>query len=52
MSEIKGQLLGILLVIAIFVLVGGGLLTAFGDAANEVNTGISEIFENPFPSTP
>jgi len=51
MAEIKGQLLGILLVVAIFAAVAGGLIKAFDDAAKEVGTAISEVFEDP-PTAP
>lgn len=42
MSEIKGQLFGILLVIAIFAAVGSVLATSFSKAAKDV---ASEIVE-------
>ena len=38
MSEIKGQLLGIVLVIAVFGAVAGVLYTAFTTSANSVQT--------------
>ena len=41
MSEIKGQLLGIILVVTIFGAVAGVLLTAFTSAANNTSTQIS-----------
>ena len=41
MSEIKGQLLGIILVVTIFGAVAGVLLTAFTTAANNTSTKIS-----------
>ncbi|MFA5687299.1 MAG: hypothetical protein WCZ47_04110 [Bacilli bacterium] len=42
MSEIKGQLLGILLVIAIFAAISTILIGTFRDAANDVKDKISE----------
>ena len=41
MSEIKGQLLGIILVVTIFGAVAGVLLTAFSTAASNTSTKIS-----------
>ncbi len=43
MSEIKGQLLGIVLVVAVFGAVGGMLLYAFQASAKNVATSVSEI---------
>jgi len=42
MSEIKGQLFGILLVVAVFGVVGGTLVNAFKEAAGAVETKITE----------
>ena len=42
MSEIKGQLLGIVLVVAIFAAVGGVLLGAFKTAASNTAEKIKE----------
>lgn len=42
MSEIKGQLFGILLVVAVFGVVGATLVSAFQDAANNVKEKITE----------
>lgn len=38
MSEIKGQLLGIILVIIVFGVVAGGLATAFTNMTNSVSS--------------
>ncbi len=40
MSEIKGQLLGIVLVVAVFGVVGGVLVTAFSASAEKIQTKI------------
>lgn len=40
MSEIKGQLLGIVLVVAVFGVVGGVLVTAFSASAETIETKI------------
>ncbi|MBO4540572.1 MAG: hypothetical protein J5736_01160 [Bacilli bacterium] len=48
MSEIKGQLLGILLVVAVGASVGGILYTAFKTSANNVS---SKITSDPTYST-
>ena len=45
MSEIKGQLLGIILVVTIFGAVAGVLLTAFTTAANNTSTKIANDAE-------
>ena len=45
MSEIKGQLLGIILVVTIFGAVAGVLLTAFTTAANTTSTKIANDAE-------
>ena len=45
MSEIKGQLLGIILVVTIFGAVAGVLLTAFTTAANNKSTKIANDAE-------
>ena len=45
MSEIKGQLLGIILVVTIFSAVAGVLLTAFTTAANNTSTEIANDAE-------
>jgi hypothetical protein len=42
MSEIKGQLLGIVLVVAVFGVVGGVLVTAFTKSANSIASKITE----------
>lgn len=49
MSEIKGQLLGIVLVIAVFAVVGAALVTAFSNATKKVAT---EIEKEPTGLTP
>lgn len=51
MSEIKGQLLGIVLVVAVFGAVGSILVTAFQKAATDLGTTISENTE-PKANTP
>lgn len=38
MSEIKGQLLGIILVIIVFGVVAGGLATVFSNMTNSVSS--------------
>lgn len=43
MSEIKGQILGIILVLTIFVAVGATLSTSFKNTANTVSSEIDEI---------
>ena len=45
MSEIKGQLLGIILVVTIFGAVAGVLLTAFTTTANNTSTKIANDAE-------
>ena len=45
MSEIKGQLLGIILVVTIFGAVAGVLLTAFTTAANNTSAKIANDAE-------
>lgn len=40
MSEIKGQLLGIVLVVAVFGVVGGVLVTAFSKSAKNIGAKI------------
>ncbi len=48
MSELKGQLLGMLLVMAIFGVVWGVLSVSFQDAATQVGNEVSfEIASNP-----
>ena len=42
MSEIKGQLLGIVLVVAVFGVVGGVLVTAFTKSANNIQKAIEK----------
>ena len=42
MSEIKGQILGIILVLTIFVTVGGMLGISFKNAANTVSSEIDQ----------
>ena len=43
MSEIKGQILGIILVLTIFVAVGGTLPLSFKNTANTVSSEIDQI---------
>lgn len=45
MSEIKGQLLGIVLVVAVFGVVGGVLVTSFETAASNVAEKIEDVSE-------
>ena len=45
MSEIKGQLFGVLLVIAIFSAISGVLITAFSTAANQAASEITAPVE-------
>ena len=42
MSEIKGQILGIVLVLTIFLIVGGTLTLAFQNTANNVSSEIEQ----------
>ena len=44
MSEIKGQLLGIVLVVAVFGVVGGVLVTAFKASANNIATSVKKEY--------
>ena len=52
MSEIKGQLLGLVLVLGIFALVGGILYAVFGKTANRISdqvdsaVGVAYVEEN------
>ena len=50
MSEIKGQLLGVILVIMIFAAVGGLMMTAFKgvgqQVTSQVNSAITEVQSN------
>lgn len=43
MSEIKGQLLGIILVLAIFGIVGAALKTAFSNMSDTVSESVESI---------
>lgn len=45
MSEIKGQLLGIVLVVAVFGVVGTVLVTSFETAATSLQTKIEDVTE-------
>lgn len=45
MSEIKGQLLGILLVLMVFTAVGAGVTTIVETMTNGINTEVSEIID-------
>lgn len=42
MSEIKGQLLGLLIVLAIFGVVGGSLMKAFGNTSDTIVKRVEE----------
>ncbi len=44
MSEIKGQLLGIVLVVAVFGVVGGVLVTAFQASAKSIATSVQKEY--------
>ena len=44
MSEIKGQLLGIVLVVAVFGVVGGVLVKAFQTSANNIATSVKKEY--------
>ena len=46
MSEIKGQLLGIILVVTIFGLVGGALTAIFYSLAHTVEVEVTDKVEN------
>ena len=50
MSEIKGQLLGIILVVMVFAAVGGVMISAFRNfgttISNEVSSAITEVADN------
>jgi len=50
MSEIKGQLLGIVLVVAVFGVVGTVLVTAFQSAAKKVSQKIEDVTD-PTPAS-
>lgn len=52
MSEIKGQLLGIVLVVAIFGVVGGVLVSAFHEAADDLSDKITTTEEPTSTYTP
>jgi type II secretory pathway pseudopilin PulG len=43
MSEIKGQLLGIVLVLAVFGVISGVLISAFQNSANKIKDEIEKI---------
>lgn len=45
MSEIKGQLLGIVLVVAVFGVVGGILVTAFQSSAGKIATSVQKEYD-------
>lgn len=47
MSEIKGQILGVVLVLAIFAVVGGTLYTAFSNSATKVSSKIEGSWTFP-----
>ena len=51
MSEIKGQLLGIVLVVAVFGVVGGVLVTAFSASAEKIGSKIETDTEPTAAST-
>ncbi len=44
MSEIKGQLLGILLVVMVFAAVGGAMVTVFTNLSDKVVSEVSEVY--------
>ena len=43
MSEIKGQLLGILLVLMVFAAVSGAMVTVFTNLGNSVEAEVTEV---------
>ena len=47
MSEIKGQLLGIILVLMIFTAISGAMVTVFTNLGNTVKNEVSEIVNGP-----
>ncbi|MFA6755650.1 MAG: hypothetical protein WCR97_04000 [Bacilli bacterium] len=51
MSELKGQLLGLILVIAVFGVIAGALITAFQNSAKSVATKIEDTGESVIPTT-
>lgn len=46
MSEIKGQLLGVILVLSIFGIVSAGMISAFTTLTNKVGKKIDEVDVN------
>ena len=46
MSEIKGQLLGIVLVLMVFAAVSTIMVTTFQNVSKKVSSEVSEIMEN------
>lgn len=46
MSEIKGQLLGIILVLMVFAAVSVGVKAAFNSLTNNVQAEVSEVIAN------
>ena len=52
MSEIKGQLLGIILVLMVFGIVAAGLTTVFQNLTNTVSSEVSQaVSQYTFPAT-
>ena len=43
MSEIKGQLLGIIIVLMVFAAVGGTMVAVFGNFTKTIETTVSEV---------
>lgn len=43
MSEIKGQLLGIIIVLMVFAAVGGAMVTLFTNFSNSIEGTVSEV---------
>ena len=43
MSEIKGQLLGVILVLMIFAIVSGAMIAIFNNLSNKVSETVNEI---------
>lgn len=43
MSEIKGQLLGIIIVLMVFAAVGGTMVAVFGNFSKSIETTVSEV---------
>ena len=51
MSEIKGQLLGIILVIMVFGIVAAGLTAVFRNLTNSVSSEVAEVANTTYDSS-